>query len=95
MFSLQRCVHIRFQFPLDVRLCRLINRTEFDLVQFHLEPRTDLGELDLSSLAEFISVVSERDVVVAIRKRHHAFRVLLRDGENVLQDVAHAFRVWT
>lgn len=67
----------------------LIDGTELDLIESHLETWADLLELDLLA-ALLVHVVAERDVVVDVGKGHDALALVLGHREEVLEYVGDA-----
>lgn len=83
--SLLLCrVHIRAKHPLCIGV-GLINRALFDLEHPSIEPGPDLCQLHLPVARLDEHMVSERNKVVLVRKRHDPLRVILGNGEEELE----------
>lgn len=87
--SLFRCVHVRLKRPLGVDGILHLQRAQLDLVEAKLKARAHLGDLHLAALHRLVDVMAKGDVVVLISEGDHPLALLLRYGEEVLENVGH------
>lgn len=78
-------IHVRPEHVFGVGSLHLIQRSQFNLIQFELESGSHFGQLDICvNVSE--RMMSECDVIVVIGERDHTFRILLRHREQMLQN---------